>query len=418
MIVDDANRARLRVVVPGVLGLSALVLVGMQVVASSMGLEGPIRSLLSDYVATPRSMTVPWAGLLLALVGLPGRRRLLALAAAVGIDAVFTTARLLQGQPFKIGNGALIVLTAIVVVAAIRWSGKERATAIHAAALGALLILATKVGDTWLQVTARTQTHVLDDYAELADRALGSPAWLVGQLLQASGPVPQAVIHWVYIELPLAAIVVAIWQLRNVTTGVWPRHYLVRTFLVLGLIGPLVYMLFPVVGPVFAFADNWPHFVPNHLNAEPLPFDDYTPRNCMPSMHTAWALAVFLHSRQGPAWLRAGGTFWLVCTVLATLGLGYHYGVDLVAGAVLCLTVEAALRDPARGWDAPRWRLVGGGAVVFVGLLLCYRYLPEQSAQYPIVFAPLVIGALVAVAASYYRTFVQNADTPGLRVSQ
>ena len=78
-----------------------------------------------------------------------------------------------------------------------------------------------------------------------------------------------------------------------------------------------------------------------------------------------------------------GGTFWLVCTLTATLGFGYHYGVDLVAGAVLCLTIESALRDPERGWGWFRVRLVGGGALVLAGLLFSYRYLAVPMADYP-----------------------------------
>ena len=92
-------------------------------------------------------------------------------------------------------------------------------------------------------------------------------------------------LHWVYIELPVAAIVVAVWQLRRVVaSGRWPSHYLVRTFLVLGLVGPLVYVFFPVVGPMFAFgADGnglqvgnyWPDVLPP-IDRDPgaLPFDE------------------------------------------------------------------------------------------------------------------------------------------------
>src|SRR3546814_14828046 len=70
----------------------------------------------------------------------------------------------------------------------------------------------------------------------------------------------------------------------------------------------------------------------------------------MPSLHTAWAVALFIHSRSGPWWIRSLGSFWHVATLTATLGFGFHYGVDLLAGAVLCLTLDAALRGPERGW--------------------------------------------------------------------
>ncbi|MEV0435287.1 DUF5933 domain-containing protein [Nocardia sp. NPDC050413] len=403
-----------------------LLLIGLQIAASISGFEGPLASLARDYVGTPKSMSVPWAGLVLALVGVSARRRVFAVSAAIGIDAVFVALRLLDGKPFTVGNGPTIVLTALAIIAAVRWQGRERTDALKAAALGALLILATKVGDVWLHVTSAVHPTVLDEYLLLADHALGDPSWVVGRVLEVLGPEVYAVLHWVYIELPVAAIVVAVWQLRGVvTTGIWPGHYLVRTFLVLGLVGPLFYVLFPVVGPMFAFgADGngfqfgnfWPSALPPiGQSPAPLPFDEFTPRNCMPSMHTAWALSLFIHTRRdidgsrAPAWLRWGGAFWLAATVAATLGFGYHYGVDLVAGVVLCLTVESALREPERGWDAARIRLVALGSAVFGGLLLGYRYLAVEMAQYPVLAGAIVIGLLAAVAVAFHLTWFAAA---------
>ncbi|MFE3544212.1 DUF5933 domain-containing protein [Nocardia sp. NPDC059177] len=401
-------------------------LIALQVAAWINDFDGPLASLARDYIGTPKSMSVPWAGLLLALVGVNARRRLFALAAAIGIDAVWGALRLLDGNPFTVGNGPTIVLTALAVTAAVRWQGRERSDALKAAALGALLVLATKVGDVWLHVTSAVHPSVLDEYLVLADHALGDPSWVLGRVLDVLGPEVYAVLHWVYIELPVAAIVVAVWQLRRVVpSGQWPTHYLVRTFLVLGLVGPVFYVLFPVVGPMFAFGaagggfqvgDFWPSMLPpiNHSPAA-LPFDAFTPRNCMPSMHTAWALSLFIHTRRdvdgsrAPAWLRWGGAFWLAATVAATLGFGYHYGVDLVAGAVLCLTVESALRAPERGWGMFRVRLVAFGAVVFAGLLLAYRYLAVPMAEYPVVAGAIVIGLLTAVAVAFHATWFATA---------
>lgn len=384
--------------------------------------EGPLTSLARDYIGTPKSMTVPWAGLVLALVGVSARRRWIAVGAAVLIDLAYAEVRLLLGEPFTVGNGPVLVLTALALVAWMRWTGVERRNALHAAALGALLILATKVGDVWLHITVDLRPQVLDQYVMLADHALGDPAWVMGRVLETLGPIPDAVLHWVYIELPAAAIVVAVWQLRAVTAGGrWPNHYLVRTFLVLGLVGPLVYILFPVVGPMFAYGIDgngyqlgnfWPEVLPP-LDRAPvaMAFDSFSPRNCMPSMHTAWALALFLHTRRhpdgslAPTWLRWGGMFWLLGTLAATLGFGYHYGVDLVAGAVLCLTVESALREPERGWGWFRVRLVAGGAVILVTLLVGYRYLAVQMADHPVVAGSVVSALLAAMAAGFHVTW-------------
>lgn len=411
-------------------GIAAVpvLLIALQLAAIGHDFEGPLGSLWRDYVGTPKSMSVPWAGLVLALVGIAKRRRMIAAGIAVGIDVVWASIRLLTDQPFALGNGPTIVLTGLALIAGFRWSGAERRNALHAAALGALLVLATKVGDVWLHITVVTRPSVYDAYVALADHALGDPSWVAGRVLDALGPVVYAVLHWVYIELPVAAIVVAVWQLRRVvTTGGWPSHYLVRTFLVLGMLGPLIYVVFPVVGPMFAFGPDgnglqignfWPGVVPpiDH-NPGPLPFDAATPRNCMPSMHTAWALSVFLHTRRdtdgspAPLWLRTLGTFWLLATLAATLGFGYHYGVDLVAGAVLCLTIESALRAPERGWGWFRIRLIALGAVILAALLISYRFLAVQMAEYPVLAGTIVLALLAGLAAAFHATwFAPQAD--------
>ncbi|MDT5065803.1 MAG: hypothetical protein QOK02_1958 [Mycobacterium sp.] len=406
-----------------------LLLVGLQFVASRAGFQGPLHSLISDYVATPKSVTVSWAALGVAMVGLSNRSRITALSLAAALDIVFAAERVIRGGPLTFGNGPLIVLTGSALVAVRRWAGAERVTACRGIAFGLLLVVATKVGDTWLRITATVRPTVLDGYAVLADRALGEPSWILGRLVDAGGPVPHAVLHWVYIELPIAAVVVAIYQLRNVRTDGWPVHFLMRTFLLLGLIGPVIYVLFPLVGPDFAFGsgglgfevgDYWPHAVPPiDLLPNAIAFDDSTARNCMPSMHTAWAMAVYIHSRLGPRWLRSGGTLWLVCTIVATLGFGYHYGVDLVAGAVLCLTVESALREPVRGKNSTQIRFVAAGAAFLAALLVSCRYLAVPMAQYPLFFGPVIIGALVALSAAFYAIFLArplrpdtNAATP------
>jgi hypothetical protein len=427
VFIGDVRRALVRVQLtrtwPTIaVAMIVMLLVGLQVTASNAGFQGPLHSLISDYVAAPKSATVSWVGFGVAMAGLPNRCRIVALSVAVVLDVVFAVERLLRGGVLAFGNGPLIVLTGLALVALQRWEKAELTPAFRGVAFGLLLIIATKVGDTWLRITAITRPMVFDEYALLADHALAQPSWLFGRLVHAGGPVLNAAFHWVYIELPIAAMVVAIYQLRNVRTVGWPRHFLVPTFLLLGLIGPVIYVLFPLVGPDFAFGgagrgfqvgDYWPHDLPPiDLLPRAVAFDDQTPRNCMPSMHTAWALAVFIHSRRGPRWLRTGGTFWMVCTIAATLGFGYHYGVDLVAGAVLCLTVEAALRDPLRGRIWSRMGLVAFGAAFLAVLLLCCRYLAEAMAHHPLLFGPLIIGTTMVFSTAFYATFFARPTAP------
>lgn len=420
----DERTSHVERAAPGALriyGVGAVVvlifLASLQAVALWKGFPGPLPSIWNDVVGTPKSMAVPWGGLALALVGVRMPIRLWALGIAVLIDAVGALARLEAGHPFAVGNGAVIALAGLAVFTI--W--RRDVGGIRAVCLGGLLILATKGGDAWLQITTIVRPYVLDEYAQLADHALGNPSWIVGSWLDALGPVVFAVLHWVYIQLPVAAIAIAIYQLRGVSrTGLWPSHYLVRTFLLIGLVGPVFYVLFPVVGPVFAFGsagdgfqlgNYWPTLVPFDASPSAIGFDELTPRNCMPSLHTAWALSLFIHSRRGPWWLRWGGTVWLVCTLAATLGFGYHYGVDLVAGVVLCLTLESVLRNPERGLKDPaRIRMIAYGAATMVALLLCYRYLAVPMGTYPELFGPLILIAMGSVIGMFYTTFFANSD--------
>ncbi|MFH8655251.1 phosphatase PAP2 family protein [Streptomyces afghaniensis] len=397
-------------------------LIALEIAARRYGLPGPITSQVQEVIVAPKSGFLLYACMALTMVVLTRRQRFIALGAALGIDAVFLVVRwavgadLTDGHPF--GNGALWVILGCAVIAVTRRTGQERVLLLKGVGLGLLLVAGRKTGDTWLLITSKTRPTVLDPYLATADHALGNPSWLVGRIVTATGPVGARTLDYVYAQLAVAAVVVALYQLRNVAAERrFPRHHLVRTFLVIGLLGPGIYMIFPVVGPIFAYgadgghwavANLWPD-LPPPIDAAPhdIPFDEITPRNCMPSLHTAWATAIFIHSRKGPRVLRYAGTFWLIATLTATLGFGYHYGVDLVAGVVFTLTIEAALRSLERGWDRSGTRLVTYGVAVFTALLLSYRYLPVEMAERPWLFGPLLILAMASVIYGYVRTTSQ-----------
>ncbi|MEU5923462.1 phosphatase PAP2 family protein [Streptomyces antimycoticus] len=415
---------RPRAMLYAVAGVVALgFFVALEITARRYGLPGPVTNQVQEVVLPPKSGFLLYAGMALMMVVLTWRQRFIAVGAAIGIDVVFLPvrwavgAKLTEGHPF--GNGALWVMLGCVVIALTRRTGRERALLLKGAGLGLVLVAGRKTGDTWLLITAKSRPAVLDRYLATADHALGNPSWLAGRIVEAMGPIGAHVLDYVYIQLPVAAVIVTIHQLRNVAVERrFPRHHLVRTFLAIGLLGPAIYMVFPVVGPIFAYgsgafgtggehwalANLWPHTPPPISAPHSMPFDEITPRNCMPSLHTAWATAIFIHSRQGPRLLRYAGTFWLIATLGATLGFGYHYGVDLIAGVVFALTIEAALRSLARGWDRSATQLVAHGVAVFAALLVAYRYLPVEMARHPWLFGPLLLLAMGSVIHGYVRT--------------
>ncbi|MFL5997508.1 MAG: phosphatase PAP2 family protein [Streptomyces sp.] len=408
--------------------------VALELTARHYGLPGPLTTQARELICPPKSGPMLYAGLALMMVVLTWRQRFVVTGAAVGIDLAFAVVRWIfdvkvtHGHPF--GNGALWVLLGCAVFAVARRTGRERVLLLKGVGLGLLLVAGRKTGDTWLLITAKSRPEVLDPYLANADHALGNPSWIMGRLVTATGAVGFNFLDTIYGQLAVAAVVVALYQLRNVAAERrFPRHHLVRTFLLIGLLGPAIYMIFPVVGPVFAYgtgtdhwasialwspqiqsdghwavANLWPQTPPPISAPHSIPFDEITPRNCMPSLHTAWATAIFIHSRTGPRLLRCAGTFWLIATLCATLGFGYHYGVDLVAGVVFTLTIEAGLRSFDRGWDRPGLRLTAYGATVFVALLLSYRFLPVRMAEYPWLAGPLLLLAMASVIHGYVRT--------------
>ncbi|MFJ8937762.1 phosphatase PAP2 family protein [Streptomyces sp. NPDC102365] len=423
-------------------------MIALEIAARHYGLPGPMTNQVREVVFAPKSGGLLYASMALTLVVLPWRQRFVAVGAAVAVDAVIflvrwaADARATDGHPF--GNGALWVILGCAVMAFTRRTGQDRVLLLKGVGLGLLLVVGRKTGDTWLLITSKTRPMVLDQYMATADHALGNLSWPLGRLVTATGRLGFNLLDFVYGQLAVAAVVVALYQLRNVAAERrFPVHHLVRTFLLVGLLGPAVYMLFPVVGPVFAFGtgaqhwqgisawadsappsvqwavgDLWPRTPPPIGAPQAMGFDEITPRNCMPSLHTAWAVTIFIHSRKGPRFLRFAGTFWLIATLAATLGFGYHYGADLVAGVVFVLTIEAALRAYDRGWDRSGIRLAAHGATVFAALLVSYRFLSPEMARYPWIYGPLVLLAMASVVHGYVRTTTawepKPAPTPQL----
>lgn len=64
-------------------------------------------------------------------------------------------------------------------------------------------------------------------------------------------------------------------------------------------------------------------------------------RNAIPSLHMTWVLLVWWNSKGLPAWVRAIALSFVWFTVLATLGTGEHYLIDLVVAFPFSLMVQA-----------------------------------------------------------------------------
>jgi len=64
-------------------------------------------------------------------------------------------------------------------------------------------------------------------------------------------------------------------------------------------------------------------------------------RNAIPSLHMTWVLLVWWNSKGLARWVRAIAAVFVGLTVLATLGTGEHYFIDLVVAFPFSLMVQA-----------------------------------------------------------------------------
>jgi membrane-associated phospholipid phosphatase len=86
---------------------------------------------------------------------------------------------------------------------------------------------------------------------------------------------------------------------------------------------------------------------------------DDVPRNAVPSLHSAWALLIWWSLRYSKNWMRGLATVFLALTLLATLGLGEHYPIDLVVALPFAVAAMSACvgQYQKQLWRArSRWR--------------------------------------------------------------
>lgn len=235
-----------------------------------------------------------------------------------------------------LGLASLLVLG----VQALRARGEARAELLSrwlpALVIPGMVLLSGLLVD----LTAAVRPTTYDAFTFHADGALGfQPSFAMGRLF-AAAPWLSAACAWIYGALPLAFGVLFVLERRH---GPGWQGDVLGLSLAIATGGFLLYFVFPVVGPCFVTAD-FPGAEPVFRTAPALA-DPGVPRNCMPSLHTAWALMVFWRARRFGRWPRLFASVFLAGTLMATLGLGFHYLVDLVVAVPFTLAIEAACTE-------------------------------------------------------------------------
>ena len=227
-----------------------------------------------------------------------------------------------------------------------------------------------------LNLTGLINPKTLDLYTLSFDASLGvSPSFWIGQHFESA--------HWfgflgfesylaILLAMAVAHVLHAKWRPEKVS-----RFFMLQLFFSAGVLGYLIYQIFPVAGPVYAYPGLFPQHglsynQAKHLFVEPLPLAANIMRNGMPSLHMAWALAIWWNLRNFKKPIAWGAFIFAMLTVIATLGTGEHYLADLVV-AVPFTTCLQAILSRHLPWSR-RLRPLIAGALLTGAWLVMLRY--------------------------------------------
>jgi hypothetical protein len=227
------------------------------------------------------------------------------------------------------------------------WARKQDLTLFLYAFLPAVLFVASEyMASTLLDYTEILHPKTFDLFLYSVDSSLRVQfSFLLGQVFTRYQWIRFAgLLFYIALPLPLALVYAA--HLRLKSKNAFP---IMLAFLVTGPMGVLFYNMVPATGPVHIFGQGFPwHPLSTsqamHLVLETIPLKG--PRNAIPSLHMAWVLLIWWNSKGLSRWIRVIALAFAIFTVLATLGTGEHYFVDLVVAFPFALMVQALCLYP------------------------------------------------------------------------
>lgn len=236
-----------------------------------------------------------------------------------------------------VGLAALAVLGTHTIWA----EGDERKLLLYGFLPAVLFVGSEYMASTLLDITEKLHPKTFDLFLYSFDGSLRVQfSFLMGQFFWTHLWVRFACLV-IYIALPLPLALVYAAQLRQKKEAAFA---VMLAFLVTGPVGVLFYNMMPAIGPRALFGTSYPFHPPaiaDIMRMNVVPILRTGVRNAMPSLHTAWVLLVWWNSKGLARWIRAIAMLFVILTIMATLGTGEHYFVDLVVAFPFALMVQA-----------------------------------------------------------------------------
>ncbi len=270
-----------------------------------------------------------------------------------------------------LGIATLIVLAGLVA----RFSGAshsaERRPLLRTFFAGAVFPLCNLLVGYTVPLTLWLRPKTYDAFLLAFDGGLGfQPSFLLGSLLP-DGSFAWNITTVVYYALPLAVGILYAAH-RNLKR---PSVRILGLYLSLLIVGFAQYGIYPAAGPKHAFPGLYPWHPPAlaQISVQPMAVPG-APRNCMPSLHFAGALAIWWNSRLWPRWGRALVFLFLAATVFSTLALGEHYLADLIVAFPFTLIFQSAWSVSAPALCQDRFRTIAIGAALTLLWIAALRF--------------------------------------------
>jgi hypothetical protein len=269
-----------------------------------------------------------------------------------------------------VGMGSLLVMGLRAI-----WLEDEQRNKVLLALIPSVLIAASNffVGYSHL-LAQKVHPKVLDLYLYSFDSSLRIQlAFRLGQVFAQWKWLDKLSMIF-YIGLPFTIAIAYAGQVVRV------REKAIPIFAALFLAGPfgiLFYNLFPALGPNHIFADRFPWHPLTTVEARRLFLEPVAVpglRNAIPSLHMAWVLLAFWYSRGLSVFERAIAFAFVVFTVLATLGTGEHYFVDLIVAFPFALLMLALCATPLPWRDRRRPLSLLCGFFATLGWFVALRF--------------------------------------------
>ena len=233
-----------------------------------------------------------------------------------------------------------------------------------------LILVYDAIAYSLLGLTAALHPRTYDAIAFRLDATIGFDPSIIFSIVVNHWPPFRSLVGAAYQCLPYGFALIYGLQLAR------PDRAPVSMLLAYTVSGAIVVFLYhacPIAGPRYAFGEVfyawWAGAPASELSAVAP-----APRNGMPSMHFGWALLMWMHASFLGRGLRALFAVLAGLMFLATLGLGQHYLVDLMAAPPAIVALQA-LCATGLGWASrERLRALVWGGLLTLGWIAAVRY--------------------------------------------